>query len=739
MNFSLIADIESAFESFFQSLTTSTTFNILFFFGIGLELFFILLFGIMSRFSYESRMRRHLDKLNRWLFVHRSLDKENIKEFNDMVKKAPKRLTINWQQYILYREKSPSQYMSVENIIEKPLRTSSFASNIKNLTWISIVWALVTFIVGISYQNFGDTILNATMLVTSFVIPLFIAIMCTIAVIILRARKNANLDELYQNLHLFQRFIDNTCVDLPPFIDYSLLFSDEEIDKGIPALREYLEKRARQEKEEFDKIAKEEGVTYEKYNFEGLGIDGQNILERAMKESEAYLSKRDKTLAKIAQIEASVESLKKNFENIQKDFQKRMQVSKENIERLRQQQEETTNRIESNFLRKQQNQEISKQEKEEADFEQQRRRFLVEKNEYEEVIKNLNDEIESNKNEVEEAMMSEYETFYTKLFNTAISEAEKKVKDKISSLTTANQNIEEDLTVKEAQLKRIIDENETLKRKLGLDYEQIKIETVNHDNEEEKQDENKKDNDFLRPDELSKIVQEKIQDSRADQPQELNKNNSDDQSESFSVNTSSVEEYVPSFDTNEFDFENSKNLKSDDLEPESQILSSTKRRGRPKKGEERTIEQMIQDKRSRGRPKKNLTENKDDGPKKRGRPVGSVKKEQPQNLGEKRSRGRPRKDEGSSKDLADINKKIDDEQKRLASIKEKIDLDLKNAVDDLELNSPDKKRRDEILTEIDELKERIEKIKNNQNANDDIEMINQRIEQLLNEIKSLNN
>ncbi len=739
MNFSLIADIESAFESFFQSLTTSTTFNILFFFGIGLELFFILLFGIMSRFSYESRMRRHLDKLNRWLFVHRSLDKENIKEFNDMVKKAPKRLTINWQQYILYREKSPSQYMSVENIIEKPLRTSSFASNIKNLTWISIVWALVTFIVGISYQNFGDTILNATMLVTSFVIPLFIAIMCTIAVIILRARKNANLDELYQNLHLFQRFIDNACVDLPPFIDYSLLFSDEEIDKGIPALREYLEKRARQEKEEFDKIAKEEGVTYEKYDFEGLGIDGQNILERAMKESEAYLSKRDKTLAKIAQIEASVESLKKNFENIQKDFQKRMQVSKENIERLRQQQEETTNRIESNFLRKQQNQEISKQEKEEADFEQQRRRFLVEKNEYEEVIKNLNDEIESNKNEVEEAMMSEYETFYTKLFNTAISEAEKKVKDKISSLTTANQNIEEDLTVKEAQLKRIIDENETLKRKLGLDYEQIKIETVNHDNEEEKQDEDKKDNDFLRPDELSKIVQEKIQDSRADQPQELNKNNSDDQSESFSVNTSSVEEYVPSFDTNEFDFENSKNLKSDDLEPESQILSSTKRRGRPKKGEERTIEQMIQDKRSRGRPKKNLTENKDDGPKKRGRPVGSVKKEQPQNLGEKRSRGRPRKDEGSSKDLADINKKIDDEQKRLASIKEKIDLDLKNAVDDLELNSPDKKRRDEILTEIDELKGRIEKIKNNQNANGDIEMINQRIEQLLNEIKSLNN
>ena len=237
MNFSLLADVESAFESFFANLTSSTTFNLIFFLGLGLELFLILLFAIKSRFSYEARMRRSLDTLNRWLFKYKTLDKDNIKEFNNMVKKAPKRLAVNWQQYILYREKAPSEYMSVENIIEKPLRTSSYALNIKNLVWFSVIWMLLVFVLGISYNNISNTVLNATMIIIALVAPIFMLLMCAIAVVILQARKSANLDELYQNLHLFDRFIDNACVNLPPYIDYSLLFTAEEIDKVIPALR----------------------------------------------------------------------------------------------------------------------------------------------------------------------------------------------------------------------------------------------------------------------------------------------------------------------------------------------------------------------------------------------------------------------------------------------------------------------------------------------------------------------
>ena len=351
---------------------------------------------------------------------------QNIKEFTNLVKNAPRRITYNWQQYILYREKAPSEYLSVENIIEKPLKASAYVSSVKNLGIVSVIIAVLSFIVGIAHNNIGDTVLNGSMLIVALIVPFIVLIMWGIATIILNSRRNYNLDELYQNHHLFQRFIDNACTELPTFIDFTLLFTVEEIEKGIPALREYLENRARKEKEEFDR-AKNEMVVYEKYDFEQAGIDGSNILERAMNESETYLNNKNKTLAKISQFEASLESLKKNFDNIQKDYQRKMQVSKENIDRLRQQQEETTSRIESNFLRKQQATEIAKQEKEEADFEQQKRRYIVEKSDYEEEIKNLNIELDKGKEVAEKAMLSEYQSFYKRICKKAYETVDKDI------------------------------------------------------------------------------------------------------------------------------------------------------------------------------------------------------------------------------------------------------------------------------------------------------------------------
>ena len=67
-------------------------------------------------------------------------------------------------------------------------------------------------------------------------------------------------------------------------------------------------------------------------------------------------------LIQISQLEAELEFRKKNFDNVQREYQTKIQASKENIARLRQMQEETTNRIESNYYRKQQTQEASKQE-----------------------------------------------------------------------------------------------------------------------------------------------------------------------------------------------------------------------------------------------------------------------------------------------------------------------------------------------------------------------------------------
>lgn len=743
MSFSSLADIKSAFESFFVSLTSSVSYNLIFYISLGVEVFFIFLFAILSRFSYESRMRRSLDKLNRWLFKHKNLDKENIKEFNSMIKKAPKRLNVNWQQYILYREKEPSAYMSVENIIEKPLRTSSFATNIKNLTWISIVWAIFSFVVGLSSQNFGGTIIDATMIIIAMVSPILIVVLCTIAVMILRARKNVNLDELYQNLHIFDRFVDNACVDLPPYIDYSLLFTAQEIDKGIPALREYLESRARKEKEEFDKIAAEEATSYEKYNFDELDIDGQNILERAMKESESYLSKKSQTLVKISQIEETLETLKRNFANVQKDFQKSVQISKENMEMLRRQQEETTSRIESGAIRKRLNDEVTKQEKRQSDYNQQQDRYAVEKSEYEEAMKSLYDELEAGKTKVEEAMLSEYETFYSKIFKTAVEEAENKVKNKLTSLTEAKAETEEDLMVKESQLKRVIDENETLKRKLGIDFETIEIESAKLTKEDEKNDDDGAIiSKLITPEQVAQNIKERQEASRvAQEAKESPVESVEPATEEVKV-VPVVEEYVPTVVEEEYDVPEEVLTEvapavEKNVEKKAPASDGAKRRGRPKKGEEKTIEQIVSEKRTRGRPRKTVEETSVEpvAPRKRGRPVGTTKKPKVEIPAvEKRGRGRPKKEVQS--DLNNINKKIDAQQKRLETVKAELDGKIQKAIADLDGDTSKMERRDEILSEIESLKVQVEKAQQ-ENASAEIESLNERIEKLLEEIQNL--
>ena len=487
MNYSMLASLDGTFKSFFASLATSISYDIIFYAALAVEVFIILIFAIKSKYAYEIRMTKALDKINRWLFHYKTITKDNVKEFTNLMKKAPKRLTYNWQQYILYRDKAPSEYMSIDNIIDKPLRTSSYNLNVRNMNIITMVWAFVVLLATFAYNNANDSILTATIMLSTLVIPLLMSVILVLVNIIFSAKKATNLDELYQNLHLFNRFVDNACTELPKYIDYSLLFTNQEIERGIPELREYYENRARREKEEFEK-AREAEEELEQYDFSAVGIDGSNILERALKECEIFLNKKAKILTSIAERESSLESLKKSFDNIQKEFQKKMQVSKENIDRLRQQQEETTSRIEGNFLRRQMESTIAKQEGEEAEYENQKRSYLAQKAEYEEQIKAFTVELDKLRQDVTVAMESEYETFYEKLFKASIVDAENKVKERFDSMREERDNYEEELTDSQTKLKRLIDENETLRNKLGItETSEILLEPQTDDKKKKKE------------------------------------------------------------------------------------------------------------------------------------------------------------------------------------------------------------------------------------------------------------
>ncbi|MBQ7328257.1 MAG: hypothetical protein IJX00_04820 [Clostridia bacterium] len=450
---STICDIVGNVVKFLTNATNKLGLDLLTIIALGVEVLLVLFFLIKSALSYESALNRALDKVNYWLFEKKVVTEENVRELNDLFKKkGPKRLCYYWQQYILFREHDPSEYLSTDNLIEKPLKTSSAQSNIKNLGLFTTIWAFIASMFILIAEAIEANVLTGTALVTSMLVALIICVIGFGFVAYMRARKNAVLNSLYQSVSLFGRFMDNACVDLPSYIDYQILFTPQEIEKGQPVLREFLDYKARKEKEEFNR-SKEEIVEHVSYDFSETGVDGSIVLERAMRESELFLKKKERLLVKVSQLESELESRRKNFDNVQKESQTKIQASKENILRLRQMQEETTNRIESNYYRKQQTQEIAKQEQLEQEFEQQRAKYLLEKNEGEEEIKKLNDELEGYRKNVENAMLNEYQTFFNKFCKSAEKVVAKVFADKIISLKDQNAKDKEYITSLEIKLK----------------------------------------------------------------------------------------------------------------------------------------------------------------------------------------------------------------------------------------------------------------------------------------------
>ena len=322
---SVLCDVITSITNFFVSFVNLVGPDMLFIIALGVEVVFVLFFLIKSAFSYEAQLNRALDKLNYWLFEKKVVTEDNIKELNMIFKtKTPKRLCYYWQQYILFREGEPSNYLSVENLVEKPLKTSSYNSNIKNLSLFTTIWAGLTAMFVLLSTSSESSVLLGKSVASAIMLPMFVGVLGLIFVVVMRARKNAILNALYQNVSLFGRFMDNACVDLPSYIDYQILFTPEEIQKGQPVLREFLDYKARKEKEEFNR-AKEEKIDYQTYDFSATGVDGSIVLDRAMKESELFLKRQDKILVKVSQLESELDSRRKNFDAIQKEFQTKIQ------------------------------------------------------------------------------------------------------------------------------------------------------------------------------------------------------------------------------------------------------------------------------------------------------------------------------------------------------------------------------------------------------------------------------
>lgn len=455
-------------ETYFRGIGNSMkNLDILFYVFVGLELLFVTYFLVKSHFAYQFRLIRAIDKINIYLLNNSYINENNLIEFNKKMKKVPKTLRYHWQQYMLYREQSPSFYMSSNNVIEKPLRSSSVKYNIKTMKALTIIFTTLSILLSAAVLGLSQTQSSfiAPVIFRLAIIPSVIIFIGSIYGIYQNARQSANLSDLYQTFHIFQRLIDKAVTTMPEYVDFEVLFTKKEIAKGIPALNEYLEKRARQEQEELEK-ARRNAVDHEVYDFGSVDISGSLILDRAMKETEIYLSLRNRLLAEIQQVESQIDTLKKSYDNTQREIQRKMQTAKENIDRIRMQQESSTNRIEGNYLKKQQDQEISKLTQLEKDNTEETYRFNQELEALTSEIDKKKAELEERRKYIEKAMLAEYKTYSTKVFKNLLKVANEKEKEERASLSETKDSYAQKIVELKDQVQELSYENTQLKDRI---------------------------------------------------------------------------------------------------------------------------------------------------------------------------------------------------------------------------------------------------------------------------------
>lgn len=480
-------EVFNTLYEYFVQLGQSVDFTIFFWIFVALMLGGIFILFVLSRFSYEVKAIRSVDKLNRYFASKPHIAEENLIEFNNLMKKTPSAIRTGWQQYMLNREDSPGDYINVDTCVEKPLRTSSIDKNLKNLG----IYTMALCVLSAVFACFSATaqVSIGYSIGTILLVPAIIVLIYTITTLIYLSWKNAIQSDLFLNFHNFKRNLNKAVTTLPAFIDYETLFTKKEIAKRIPILQEYIDKRAIIEQQELEKARKESAQT-EKFNFDDLGINSSLLLERAMKECELYLSAKRRLQVECDQIETEKDNYKKNFDIETKEYQRKMQASRENLERLKTQQESSTNRIETNYIRKQQAEEMKKQEQLEKNNDEATTKFNEEQEVLAQEIKKRKDEIEQKRLEIENAMKSEFKTYASSIYDEIEALINNDIKEKIQKLTEENNTLRDTLNTYQSQedVNKFIQNNEEDVKPQNTSKKIVKDEPIVDTTSQEKED-----------------------------------------------------------------------------------------------------------------------------------------------------------------------------------------------------------------------------------------------------------
>lgn len=428
---------------------------------------------ILIAISIENRTAKAIMRVEEYLTNNPFVTNENIVEFNRLMKKIPKTLRTKWQQYVVNRDKKPSNFFNEEDCIEKPFKTKGFSQALVIFRNILIAFVSLSFI----FSAFAVTSNSITGAIQeSTFTPIIVAIVGIIFMIIVNALHNKVRANMYFNFKDMTKLLDRAVTTFPDIVDYEILFTKKEIDAMIPELQEYLRQRAVYEQEQLEK-AKENEVEHENYDFSSLGVDGSLVMERAMKECEFYLGNRRKALSAIEQLQTEKDLLTKSYDEKNKVSQRKLRDINETLDRLREKLNNTTNKIVGNDIRRQQAEEIKKQQNIEREIEEDNNRYVAELKKVDDQISGKKQDIDNNRHYVEVAFINEFKAYADKIYEKLHQLTEEQVKNELESLRQDNQAMKTQMEEKDVF---IIEKNKLFDEKMELlTQSQDKIEELN--------------------------------------------------------------------------------------------------------------------------------------------------------------------------------------------------------------------------------------------------------------------
>lgn len=397
--------------------------------GTGLQLIALIAFGVFAlgvvicviliTRTYESRLLKCVSGFNKYFKKNPYINDDNLVEVNQRFKGVPKTLRYCWTEYMLNRDRQPSEYINSVSCIDQPTRSSSYKTITNTVLFITIMVSIFTLIANLLYA-YGSIEANIAIDGLSgwflmLLVPILIAFIGLFVVAFLKNMESSRYADLYYEFHEFERYLNKACSTMPSFVDYEVLFDAKEIKEAIPVLQEYLEKRALQEQKEAEE-AEMNANHFENFNFEPVGVESALLLDRAMSEGERYFNFKRGLTERINSKETEMFNFQKKFDEVTKEYERKSQAVRENMASINEQLNATSVKIEANYLKKRYNEEQQKQQQLEKDYEYAQINFTKQQQEMEQDIAQLTAEIKEKKAQVEENMMSECRNYSNKVW-----------------------------------------------------------------------------------------------------------------------------------------------------------------------------------------------------------------------------------------------------------------------------------------------------------------------------------